>query len=124
MYDFRGIHYLASYMGCNNARMLDIESLKTSLKEAVACSGASILSTNDYIFESGGYTAVFLLSESHASIHTYPEHNKCFVDLFTCGDKCSYKPFAEALRVYLEAEKVESQVIDRGDSTPIVGTVT
>ena len=34
----------------------------------------------------GAMTALFLLCESHFSIHTYPEHNYIAVDIFTCGD--------------------------------------
>jgi S-adenosylmethionine decarboxylase proenzyme len=33
----------------------------------------------------GAMTSVFLLAESHFSIHTYPEHNYIAVDIFTCG---------------------------------------
>ena len=32
----------------------------------------------------GGYTVLKLLSESHASIHTYPENRIASIDLFTC----------------------------------------
>ena len=115
-YHFKGTHYIASYMGCDNAKLMDIEGLKKHMIEAVVASGASVKSMTDHIFDSGGYTAIFLLSESHASIHTYPENNSCFVDLFTCGTKCSYVPFKDALVDYLEPQSIESQVIDRGDT--------
>lgn len=32
----------------------------------------------------GGYSGAVLLSESHASIHTYPEDNIVYMDLFSC----------------------------------------
>ena len=34
----------------------------------------------------GAMTALFLLCESHFSIHTYTEHNYIAIDIFTCGD--------------------------------------
>jgi S-adenosylmethionine/arginine decarboxylase-like enzyme len=55
------------------------------------------------------------LSESHASIHTYPEHGKCFVDLFTCGDKCDHEVFNDALKAYLQPKKVAEMVLARDD---------
>lgn len=33
----------------------------------------------------GGATAFALLSESHISVHTWPEYEKAVVDVFTCG---------------------------------------
>jgi S-adenosylmethionine decarboxylase len=57
-----------------------------------------------------------LLSESHASIHTYPEHGKCFVDLFTCGDSCSNHIFNEELQKYLKPKKVAAMVLIRDDN--------
>ena len=45
-----------------------------------------------------GYTAFLLLSESHASIHTWPEHGTATIDIFMCGD-CNPE---EALRYFRE----------------------
>ncbi len=35
-------------------------------------------------FEPQGTTILYLLSESHFSIHTFPEHNYAAIDLYTC----------------------------------------
>jgi S-adenosylmethionine decarboxylase len=37
-------------------------------------------------FKPQGVTAICLLSESHISIHTWPEKREAAVDVFTCGD--------------------------------------
>jgi S-adenosylmethionine/arginine decarboxylase-like enzyme len=39
-------------------------------------------------FWASGFTGCFILSESHLTFHTYPEHEGCFFDLFTCGTRC------------------------------------
>jgi S-adenosylmethionine decarboxylase len=31
------------------------------------------------------YTYAFVLSESHFTIHTYPEHRSCYIDIFCCN---------------------------------------
>ncbi len=31
-----------------------------------------------------GYTALFLLSESHFAIHTFPEENQTYIELSSC----------------------------------------
>jgi S-adenosylmethionine decarboxylase len=37
-------------------------------------------------FSPQGVTAICLLSESHISIHTWPEKGEAAVDVFTCGE--------------------------------------
>ena len=37
-----------------------------------------------YSFDYNGYTGLGLLSESHISIHTYPEKNIIHIDFFSC----------------------------------------
>ncbi|HJM68685.1 MAG TPA: adenosylmethionine decarboxylase [Candidatus Babeliales bacterium] len=103
-YEFYGRHFLASYKNCDSAALENIEMLLKVFREAVLASGASILSSDYAVFPGNGLTASFLLSESHATIHTYPEHNACFVDLFTCGHTCTHEGFDEILTKYLQAE--------------------
>ena len=40
-----------------------------------------------YQFTPIGVTAVYVLAESHLSIHTFPEENAASMDLFTCGKR-------------------------------------
>ena len=101
VFDFVGRHFLASYLGCDPARLRDLAGLKAAFERAVAASGATLMGNSDHVYPPYGYTLLCLLSESHASIHTYPEHNACFVDLFTCGLRCRPEPFDAVLRDYL-----------------------
>jgi S-adenosylmethionine decarboxylase len=119
-YQFAGIHFLASYMKCSDISLNDISGLKEALRNAVKASGATMLNSVDHVFDSNGYTAAIILSESHASIHTYPEFKSCFVDLFTCGDKCSHEKFHAVLGAYLKAENISYQVIKRDSDMQVV----
>lgn len=112
-YDFKGRHLIASYDGCDVAALTDVERLKAVMHEAVAQAGATELGAIDYVFDGNGMTMMIMLSESHASIHTYPEHEACFVDLFTCGDKCSNEKFDAYLRAYLKPTAVNQKVLVR-----------
>jgi S-adenosylmethionine decarboxylase len=100
-YDFIGRHFMASYVGCAANALHDLECLEDAMQKAVRASGATLLNTARHVFPTGGATIVMLLSESHASIHTYPEHDSCFVDLFTCGLDCQPEAFDAVLRSYL-----------------------
>ena len=112
-YKFVGRHLMASYKGCNNQALTNIEGLKRAMLEAVNASSAHLLDSCEYVFPGDGLTLVLLLSESHASIHTYPEYSSCFVDIFTCGTKCSQEKFDESLRKYLQPQDVICQIVER-----------
>ncbi len=113
IYHFKGVHFLASYCECDHDALTDLDGLRQAMLDAVVECGATVLSASDYVFEPDGLTMVILLSESHASIHTYPEHGACFVDLFTCGEKCSSAKFDAALREYLKPKDVNARTLNR-----------
>lgn len=114
-YQFRGVHFLASYCDCDVQALTDVENLVKAMNHAVEKSGATILQTSSWVFPPNGLTMVLLLSESHASIHTYPEYGACFVDLFTCGEKCSAAKFDAEIRDYLKPKTVNQRVLLRDE---------
>jgi S-adenosylmethionine/arginine decarboxylase-like enzyme len=80
-----GSHYLATYELCNE-NIRNIPSLRDCFLECCEKSGLHVLNTVSHAFPTNdGFTMVVLLSESHASLHTYPEDGCCFVDVFTCN---------------------------------------
>ena len=62
----------------------------TQLRE----SGFGVLSFVEYNFEPQGYTALWLLSESHFAIHTFPEEEKSYIELSSCIEN-QYLKFME-----------------------------
>jgi S-adenosylmethionine decarboxylase proenzyme len=115
-YSFFGKHYLASFLDCDPKSIINVEGLKQTMIEGIVKSGATILSYTEKIFDNNGYTILFLLSESHCSIHTYPENNALFTDLFTCGDTCDYREYQKVLIKYLKPNKVTSDLIIRDNN--------
>lgn len=116
-YEFAGKHFLASYLDCDTEALKNVGQLVNAMDKAVEASGATILGSKAYHFEPDAVTVVYLLSESHASIHTYPEHGACFVDLFTCGDNCSSAEFDKSLREYLKPKEVDAKLFLRSHQT-------
>lgn len=56
-------------------------------EELLSNSGFRILDVLQHNFNPQGYTALFLLSESHFAIHTFPERGKSYVELSSCVDR-------------------------------------
>jgi S-adenosylmethionine decarboxylase proenzyme len=117
VHKFAGKHFIASYLGCDSEAISDVDSLLKAMERAVLSSGATVLDKSSFVFEPNGLTVVYLLSESHASLHTYPEYGACFVDLFTCGDNCSTKSFDEVLRSYLNPKEIKARFFLRSHET-------
>lgn len=80
--------------------------LRTKYKELLEDSGFGILSFMEYSFEPQGYTAIWLLSESHFAIHTFPEEGKSYIELSSCIEK-QYRKFME-----LSDESLEQEIAD------------
>lgn len=57
------------------------QHLETILKH----SGFTILNFVEHHFEPQGYTALWLLAESHCALHTFPEENRSYVELSSCN---------------------------------------
>lgn len=50
-------------------------------------------------FTPQGFTALFLLSESHLAIHTFPEENKTYIELSSCVER-QFNKFLENMKLY------------------------
>jgi S-adenosylmethionine decarboxylase len=113
IHEFVGHHLIASYINCNKETLIDLDHLEQTMEEAAKAAGATILSSIKHLFPPNGFTMVILLSESHASIHTYPEYNACFIDFFTCGHSCDTSKFEEILANYLKPKQIHRQLFLR-----------
>ena len=65
----------------------DSEELKSKLELFLSKSEFTILGFIDHQFAPQGYTCVWLLAESHLAVHTYPEHNKSYIELTSCVEQ-------------------------------------
>lgn len=66
---------------------VDKFKLRDKFNKILTDSNFGIISFVEYSFSPYGYTALWLLSESHFAIHTFPEHNKTYIELSSCVEK-------------------------------------
>ena len=68
-------------------------------------------------FPGGGYTGVVCLTESHLSIHTWPERNYVTFDIFLSNYLKDNRPVTrrvyKATQEFLQADVLFEQIIDR-----------
>lgn len=74
---------------CNYRAYISVTNsaiLKDIFKSMLVESGHTILSFIDHHFEPDGYTALWLLSESHLAIHTFPERAVTYIEISSCNE--------------------------------------
>lgn len=91
----------------------DAELILEALTLAAKAAHATILKTAYHQFSPHGITAFLLLSESHISIHTWPELNKAAVDIYTCGDRTDPDAGLDIILDNLKSTCLSRQTIQR-----------
>lgn len=112
--EFAGRHVLAELHGVDPARLDDPAFLRDALSTALTSAGATVCEVIDHRFEPFGVTVLALLTESHASIHTYPEVGAAFVDVFTCGPSADPERAVRLLADALGATVTSDRLVERG----------
>jgi S-adenosylmethionine decarboxylase len=108
-----GRHLILDLYDCDREILNDYDGLEALLKTALQMSNATILRIFGHKFEPQGVTLLALLSESHASIHTWPQVGYAAIDLYTCGNTTQTHKAAEFLKHKLKSKQVEQKELIR-----------
>jgi S-adenosylmethionine decarboxylase len=92
----------------------DVNQLEQQMKKAAEACGATVLSSQAQQFDPQGATVLVLLSESHLSIHTYPEKGFAALDCYTCGHTVDPMVAIEYMLDVLRPSQAFPKVLRRG----------
>ncbi len=82
---FAGTHLIIDLVGAS--RLDELEHMEEAMRRCVEVSKATLLHIHLHHFTpNGGVSGVAVLSESHISVHTWPEANYAAFDVFMCGE--------------------------------------
>ncbi len=102
------IHIIADFSGCRPDMLEFSRQGEEILKQTVEKSGLRCVLIKSHQFEPAGYTAAALLTESHITLHTWPEFGAVQIDIFTCGSHDRARTaFAELKKLFQPAKTVE-----------------
>jgi spermidine synthase len=105
---------LAELTGVDPALLNDSAALRSALTDALITAGAHVRQVVAEKFAPQGVTVLALLAESHASVHTWPEHGIAHLDVFTCGDEADPVRAVDLIAAALGAADVHREVVERG----------
>ena len=109
---FAGTHLLVDLFGAR--RLDDLAHIEKTLRRCVEVAGATLLHIHLHHFTpNGGVSGVAVLSESHISIHSWPEANYAALDIFMCGE-ARPELAVPVLRAAFDADQVVVKEHKRG----------
>ena len=114
-YSTFGRHVAMDAWGVDYHLLNDVTQLERHLVTAAEKCGATVLSVQSKKFEPQGATVLVLLSESHLSIHTYPEKGFAALDCYTCGYTVDPMLAIQYLVDVLKPTQAFPKVLRRGD---------
>jgi S-adenosylmethionine decarboxylase len=82
-----GKHMICDLTNIRNlTRLESMDSMHELLEDICHKYDFTVLNKTQYKFEPQGLTILYMLSESHISIHTFPEQSYLALDIYTCRD--------------------------------------
>jgi S-adenosylmethionine decarboxylase proenzyme len=117
-YKSSGKHMICDFKGIQNTELLNsMSGLQNLLKDICSKHDFTVLNETLYQFEPFGCSILFLLSESHISIHTFPEKNHMSFDIYTCRQYKNNNVYNDIFHFLAESINASSvstfQIIDR-----------
>lgn len=112
-------HTLIEYHDCNPESLKKARDVKKLLCKAVLNGGGTIVKAVFHNFSPYGVSGVLVITESHVTIHTWPEHAYAAVDIFSCSKKLDHAAIRNELKRALSAGKVSRKTFRRGRALKI-----
>ncbi|MFD0047727.1 adenosylmethionine decarboxylase [Actinomycetes bacterium NPDC127524] len=81
-----GRHVISELWGCDFEKLNDMNYIEQVFVDAALKSGAEVREVAFHKFAPQGVSGVVIISESHLTIHSFPEHGYASIDVYTCGD--------------------------------------
>jgi len=112
--DALGVHLLAEYYECDKDILDNVFLIEEIMLEATRKAKAHIVAKNFHRFEPYGVSGVIIISESHLTIHTWPEYNFAAVDVFTCGVEIDPHICHDYLKEAFKSKNITIEKVLRG----------
>lgn len=110
-----GRHALADLYNCNNEILDDVTKIKEVIEISCKEANLTVVESIYHKFEPIGVSGVTILSESHITIHTWPEYNFASIDAFTCGNNMDPTLVCNILADKLKSDKTNIKEYKRGN---------
>jgi S-adenosylmethionine decarboxylase proenzyme len=109
-----GRHLLLELYNCDRKLLNQVEPVENILKKTAIAANATIIESAFHHFSPYGVSGVVVISESHLTIHTWPEYGYAAVDVFSCDTEMNMVKIEKMLVSAFKAEFHERSLLNRG----------
>ena len=109
-----GRHYIVEASGCKPEIISSVEKVEQILVRSAEVANVQVWSISFHRFQPHGVSGVVVISESHLSVHTWPEFGYVALDIYTCGKNAKPDDAVEYALEQFEATSVHVTEITRG----------
>ncbi|GAX90639.1 adenosylmethionine decarboxylase [Effusibacillus lacus] len=113
--DTMGRHVIAELWGCDPEKLNNMSLVEKVMVNAALEAGAEVREVTFHKFTPHGVSGVVIISESHLTIHSFPEHGYASVDVYTCGDRIDPRVACDYITRMLDCNRREWIQIERGE---------
>jgi S-adenosylmethionine decarboxylase len=112
-----GLHIVANFAVSDASKLFQSQPFRDFIKDQIRQNSLKDVGSVFHDFEGGGFTAVVCLTESHLSIHTWPENSYITFDIFLSNYLKDNRELTRRLylkvKEYFNATVLFEQIIDR-----------
>jgi S-adenosylmethionine decarboxylase len=101
-----GRHLIIEVYEADKSTINNPAELEKIFLEAARLANATVLSSHFHTYHPQGVSGVIIISESHFTVHTWPEYGYAAIDIFYCDDKVSVENAVQHLAAELGTEKI------------------
>ena len=73
----------------------------------------TVVSQTGHQFVPLGYSYAYVLSESHFTVHTYPEFQSCYFDIFCCNPNFNPLHALDIIKTTFKSDNIQYQIVKR-----------
>ena len=90
-----------------------LNGIRPLMEEIIQRCKLNVVSQCKYQFSPIGATMLYLLSESHLTIHTYPEKRACSINLYTCNPKTDLNDALDIIYGFFKQPYITKKIMER-----------
>lgn len=109
----KGYHFIVEASGCGPV-ISQVDKLQEILVEAARRANTHVWAVSFHRFPPDGVSGVVVISESHLSVHTWPEAQYMALDIYTCGEESVPEVAVEYVLEQVRATHTHITEITRG----------